>query len=163
MTCSLRLALRLGFVGRRPKIGTFDSIMPFYSCKYSQLLTYFSSLFKKKMFGKWTVRFDIILFCVCICVVCEKRALVIMMYVWMCPTAGSQLPSPSYSTEKTEQTQQLPLSMDQLLGTSAMFAVSLIITCNWPVTSELIEHVESCTVQVTISPTNIFVFVLAIR
>jgi len=37
----------------------------------------------------------------------------------MCP-AGTQLPSPSYSTEKTEQTQQLPLSMDQLLGTSTL-------------------------------------------
>ena len=33
-------------------------------------------------------------------------------------SAGGQLPSPSYAAEKAEQTQQLPLSMDHLLGTS---------------------------------------------
>jgi hypothetical protein len=30
--------------------------------------------------------------------------------------AGTPLPSPTYTSEKTEQAPQLPLSMDQLLG-----------------------------------------------
>ena len=42
----------------------------------------------------------------------------IIVGVNVCLLAGNQLPSPSYTAEKTEQTQQLPLSMDQLLGTS---------------------------------------------
>ena len=33
-------------------------------------------------------------------------------------SAANQLPSPSYTSDKSEQTQQLPLSMDQLLGAS---------------------------------------------
>ena len=75
----------------------------------------------------------------------------VWMYVWMCVSAGNQLPSPSYTAEKTEQTQQLPLSMDQLLGTSSL-VFRFCYHCMLSGISQQVTHCTCCFLVVISHP-----------
>jgi len=99
----------------------FLYMLPRSSCdnnaiRYIFLVLWMTSCFIE--FARWRHQGQSLLFlsgsCYCYCMYVRRAACANSICV--CVSAGGQLPSPSYTAEKAEQTQQLPLSMDHLLG-----------------------------------------------